>query len=161
MISQLAQELTCWCLSISFDGCGNLGTEFMNVRVRLPTEEGVESFMLLLAPDVAGSDELTKLILDALDALKANARDKLYGGTADGCSVNMGAHIGVTIQLRGACNGPMVFIHCPLHQMHLVLGEIIVGLGFAECGWLSLPDAVQYIRGLGLTPNCPELTARW
>eukprot|EP00918_Siedleckia_nematoides_P048830 GHVU01107034.1.p1 GENE.GHVU01107034.1~~GHVU01107034.1.p1 ORF type:complete len:283 (-),score=20.17 GHVU01107034.1:345-1193(-) len=160
IISQLAQEPTCWCMSISFDGCSKVGLNVMNLRVRIPTEDGVDSFMLLLAPDVSGSDELTAFILDALDAMRANARDKLYGGTADGCTVNMGHHTGVTVQLRIVCNGPMIFLHCPLHQLHLILGEIVDGLGFDEFG-LSIQDAVSRIRNLGLRPMCPELSARW
>eukprot|EP00918_Siedleckia_nematoides_P090634 GHVU01199205.1.p1 GENE.GHVU01199205.1~~GHVU01199205.1.p1 ORF type:complete len:224 (+),score=15.28 GHVU01199205.1:1408-2079(+) len=160
-LSQLAKRRTSWCASISFDGCSNSSFDLMNVRVRFPTEDGVESFIVMLAPDVHTADELTEYILDLMRALNEELSKKLYGVTADGCSVNTGVHTGVFTQLQNVCEGPMVFIHCPLHQMHLISGEVVEGLGFGDDGGLSFPQAISKIHDIDLKPQCPALSDRW
>eukprot|EP00918_Siedleckia_nematoides_P049135 GHVU01107727.1.p5 GENE.GHVU01107727.1~~GHVU01107727.1.p5 ORF type:complete len:133 (-),score=6.92 GHVU01107727.1:1190-1588(-) len=132
----------------------------MNLRIRIPTDDGVESFMVLLAPDVSGAEELHEYIVDVLTPLDPSIRRKVYGVTADGCSVNVGEHNGVFNRLTRSCSGPMVLIWCPLHQLDLVQGEVVDGLRF-ELGGVTFAVAVSTVRDLGLRPQCPALSARW
>eukprot|EP00918_Siedleckia_nematoides_P038762 GHVU01084332.1.p2 GENE.GHVU01084332.1~~GHVU01084332.1.p2 ORF type:complete len:163 (+),score=26.16 GHVU01084332.1:29-490(+) len=151
---------------MSYDGCTKDIYSVMGIRVRVPTDAGVQSFLAMVAPHHdEGSDGTFDFLTNVMTTLDPEFYKKLFGVCFDGCPVNTGEDTGANKQLRDSITGPLLFIWCAIHQLQLITGEVVDGLDFAgEEGDRRFQDVVVTVRQIRLPKEmgkCPELNARW
>eukprot|EP00918_Siedleckia_nematoides_P011460 GHVU01025199.1.p2 GENE.GHVU01025199.1~~GHVU01025199.1.p2 ORF type:complete len:164 (-),score=22.63 GHVU01025199.1:1633-2124(-) len=157
-----------WMYSWSFDGCTKSGLSVFALLVSVPHANGFDTFVAMMSSVKNGKAEtIVDLVKDTATTLDEDANEKSGGWTSDGCPTNTGDHQGAVTQLRVWCSakGPVIIIHCAVHQLHLITGETIDNLLFDSGEDLSLSDQVVVMRETTQAPSdlppCPALSARW
>jgi hypothetical protein len=147
-IARLLCHRACWAFAIAFDGATVKSKSFLDVRVRVFVNGGIENLHLLAIP-IKGRHtgkamfELLKLTLDGLAS--DFWRDKLFGVSTDGAAYMTGNVSGTVSLLRNETPGDFYRVWCGAHQLDLVIQRVVSNV-YEETFYEDLTGLIGWLR---------------
>ncbi|GMF39385.1 unnamed protein product [Phytophthora lilii] len=123
-----------WAYAVASDAAIHQGTSYLDIRVRLWQNNGLQDFHLLTLPtfDKHPAPLIVEYLVKFFDIMDARWRSKLLGTTTNG-GVNAGRNTGMTGSQQGlsarlatVVNKPAFYlIWCGVHQLELVVKNCV------------------------------------
>jgi hypothetical protein len=106
-----------WTFSIAIDAGNNVGTAYLNLRMRCYVKDTLQNLHLLAIPmrERHTGKYQHGLIVAALDVLAPEWRHQLIGVASDGASTMTGCMQGTCTRLERECHAPIFRIWCGAH----------------------------------------------
>ena len=160
-----------WSFSLAFDVGNNADDGYLSVRLRTEARGKLLNLHVVALPlnESHTGDYLSKLVIDALDAIDDNWKLKLLSLSSDGAANMTGRHSGLVSRLQRLCyaeGASKIFrTWCALHQLDLCVKKLLKTLHdetFIDCltglsNWLRRQQnfAAEYGK-------CPRfIETRW